>query len=921
MAWHGAAAALPPPAPLPPISAEDAHALLVTANLQGATALAPLLEQVRQRADVAMWPMLGYYEALLSLHAQRPQAGLEQLSRSLPYLQHQWHSVPSLDNAQALALGWQLQSQLYEQLGNAAHSATALQRASTLARQALPTDHPLRQWLGYAEMEQASRAQQWPQAHQHWQDLVAGLSQPLAQCQSLLCLQLRFYQLRIRSGLQQPEETWPLALALQATLRQTPQAPVQLVMWTQHLIISLALQRQDRSALRQQCEQLRHSPWTHHPEAQTAWTYARAMCAEGLEADTATLQELLQQETQARGWASPGHGHILLRLAEVAMQRDAPRAAQQHAAQAWAVAWARQDWQQLWESHYQLAYAMENTHRLPEAVFHAKLAAQAQRLQLHQAQALSPEHADQLLAHGQSLYDDLAQWLLQLQRIGEAERAMALARTHSYHRLVRGAPGATAAPAVGDPAAAVRLHLPELPWTPEEQARWQAVQPLQAALQAAWQQREHDPDTLGQLLQALRPSLDVRMTPASAAAADPTGQWHHTDALPPHTTEVRLLPGRTHLYALVRRAGQPDVQLRLALTEHQLVQHIAQLRQLLQQPDSDVRPVAQQLYQALWAPLQPHLPAGQPEAPAGAAPELQLHLEGVLRYLPVALLHDGQHWLGASYALALHSPQSTAQPPSTPTAPRQGWALLGRSAGADDLPALPHVTQELHDIAAQAQAHGIAHQLALNQHFTAPALSRALTQQQVVHLASHFRLVPGNGAASGLLLGDGQWLSLPALERSAPHWQGLELLTLSACETALPMGPGSDGATVDSLAWLAQSKGAQQVLASLWPVADQGTQAFMHAFYQALASGLSHAQAVRAAQLALLQPAVSDELPPTTSAHARRGLQPVTTQTLDAAPPADTPTAPWVHPYYWGAFVLLGGTSSAAAPSSAASAL
>ena len=98
---------------------------------------------------------------------------------------------------------------------------------------------------------------------------------------------------------------------------------------------------------------------------------------------------------------------------------------------------------------------------------------------------------------------------------------------------------------------------------------------------------------------------------------------------------------------------------------------------------------------------------------------------------------------------------------------------------------------------------------------------------------------------------------------------------------------------MDSLAWLAQARGARNVLASLWAVADEGTQELMHAFYSALAQGMPHAQALRAAQLVLLSSEGK------ASQTQKRGL-------VTATPKSSGDTL--AHPYYWSGFVLLAAT-------------
>jgi CHAT domain-containing protein len=60
----------------------------------------------------------------------------------------------------------------------------------------------------------------------------------------------------------------------------------------------------------------------------------------------------------------------------------------------------------------------------------------------------------------------------------------------------------------------------------------------------------------------------------------------------------------------------------------------------------------------------------------------------------------------------------------------------------------------------------------------------------VVHIASHFRFQPGNEMQSYLLLGDGRHLSLAELKSAGNLFRGVQLLTLSACNTG--MGDGTE---------------------------------------------------------------------------------------------------------------------------------
>jgi CHAT domain-containing protein len=76
----------------------------------------------------------------------------------------------------------------------------------------------------------------------------------------------------------------------------------------------------------------------------------------------------------------------------------------------------------------------------------------------------------------------------------------------------------------------------------------------------------------------------------------------------------------------------------------------------------------------------------------------------------------------------------------------------------------------------------------------------------------------------------------------------LELLTLSACETA----QGDDRAAL-GLAGVAIQAGARSAVATLWLVADDAAAVLMQAFYQHLKRpGVSKARALQQAQVSLL---------------------------------------------------------------------
>jgi tetratricopeptide (TPR) repeat protein len=233
------------------------------------------------------------------------------------------------------------------------------------------------------------------------------------------------------------------------------------------------------------------------------------------------------------------------------------------------------------------------------------------------------------------------------------------------------------------------------------------------------------------------------------------------------------------------------------------------------------------LHTLLWAPLEPALLACR---------RLLVVPHGLLATVPfAALIGDEQEPLGARFQLAL-VPSARA---AVRGLQRPPVAAL-RALALGDSSRLLHAAGEAQFVAGlfpQGQA-------LVGEAASLPALRAAAGAADVLHLACHAQFRSDNPRFSALHLHDG------ALTVDEAESLGLRACTvvLSACETGLADTRGGDEMIGLARAFLVA--GASRVLASLWPVDDAVTLAFMADFYGALGSGAAPAAALQRAQAA-----------------------------------------------------------------------
>ena len=271
-----------------------------------------------------------------------------------------------------------------------------------------------------------------------------------------------------------------------------------------------------------------------------------------------------------------------------------------------------------------------------------------------------------------------------------------------------------------------------------------------------------------------------------------------------------------------------------------------------------------------------------------------------IRSIPYAAFYDGKHYAVESFGIAtmpslafpnfaqtpLHNPDSKqlfaglSKPdgPSLDKLPRKLLVSLEDSDGGTfrglqkakqrdvltDSLSLPSVEKEIGELANDKTS-----KVLLNRQFTTATFKENLETGDFdkVHIASHGFF--GNNAKDSFILAYDEVLSLEAFEGSLSSTllkqKPIDLLTLSACQTA----QGNDRLLL-GFSGMAIKSNVKSALGSLWPIDDEGAMEFMKLFYTGINQPLEKAQALKAAQVAMIK------------------------------------SVKFKHPYYWSPFILTG---------------
>jgi CHAT domain-containing protein/Tfp pilus assembly protein PilF len=373
------------------------------------------------------------------------------------------------------------------------------------------------------------------------------------------------------------------------------------------------------------------------------------------------------------------------------------------------------------------------------------------------------------------------------------------------------------------------------------------------------------------------------------------------------TSEITKLGGKTAAVTLLCLpesifftilTGTTKATFKVDVSKRELTAKVKAFFDILSNPNTNPVPIARELYELLWKPV-------EPELRKLGIKRVLLSLTGSLQSVPFGALHDGTGFLAERWELGLFSPTALNRLSVTPNPQKRVLtAGCGLQRTINDgfgtkirFDKLPGVHRELDKV---MSTFGAKPTVLEDQQFTLASLKQALeTKPTVVHFASHFRYDSRSESLCYLVTGKGDVLRVSDTSvLTKDVMASVDLLTLSACQTAR-FSETADGLEVDGLATLMQRKGAAAVLATLWSVADSSTAEFMTMFY-----GLYCANPQKSKLWCLCETQrwmIHGRGNHSSSRESARTKQPALAKHIHK------PTEKrWSHPYYWAPFVLYG---------------
>ena len=327
-----------------------------------------------------------------------------------------------------------------------------------------------------------------------------------------------------------------------------------------------------------------------------------------------------------------------------------------------------------------------------------------------------------------------------------------------------------------------------------------------------------------------------------------------------------------------KELGKPFHRYTNYSSEEEIITVLTDYRASLRDTSSlDYLEQAQKLYDWVMRPIDAQLQALKIET-------VVFVMDSGLRVIPPAALHDGKQFLVERYASA-NIPALRVTRLEERDRKNSRVLAMGLTEAREGLSALPAVEVEIRTIANQV----LTGTTFLDRDFTVNNLQaqRGKAKYGILHLGTHGKFLQDRSNESFIQFWDSKLRShqIPGLRFDQPV---IDMLTLSACETAVGNNLGISGLAVES--------GARSILASLWAVSDAGTAPLMISFYKAFPDAISKATALRKAQLALIKEKVK------IVNNQIVGVEGLAAITL----PKGTGNVDISHPFFWSSFILVG---------------
>ncbi len=313
-----------------------------------------------------------------------------------------------------------------------------------------------------------------------------------------------------------------------------------------------------------------------------------------------------------------------------------------------------------------------------------------------------------------------------------------------------------------------------------------------------------------------------------------------------------IQPGTALLYPIVLEdrivtlLSLPDGSIQMMarpVLSKQVEAAVAQFRTALEKPYTapEAKELGQALYQWLVEPTEALLQQQKIKT-------LVFVPDSELINVPLAALYDGKQFLVERYGVAIAPSLQLISPESKPLTPTRSL-VAGLSLERSGFPPLAFVPGEL-----KAIVQKLPGSVLLNEQFTSRAIANAVegSTATVLHFATHGQF--SSNVDQTFILAWDKPITLYELKdliekRQQPFRRAIDLLVLSACETAAGDKRASLG-----LAGVAVQAGTRSTVATLWSIDDESSSLFMETFYAALSqSGITKAEALRQTQLKLLK--------------------------------------------------------------------